>query len=171
LDVPLRDDLAVPAVALFSVGLASYALGPDFNVVDIFGLADPLGSHFISTPSPSFVLRRPGHEKPMPSVWLAARVTRNGAETDPDDFPNFGLPLIPVTSGKEFQEQVVWARAALRCHQIRRIMAAAERPLTAGRFLDNFLSSPSNTRLRIPADPEDAYHRFCGPGTPPESVK
>jgi hypothetical protein len=47
-------------------------------------------------------------------------------------------------------------------------MVAAERSLTAGRFLDSFLSSLSNTRLRIPADPEHAYHRFCGPGTPRE---
>jgi hypothetical protein len=26
----------------------------------------------------------------------------------------------------------------------------------------------SNTRVRIPADPEDAYHRYCGTGTPRE---
>jgi arabinofuranosyltransferase len=171
LEAPLKADVPVPAVALFGVGVSSYALGLDFNVVDIFGLADPLASHLISTPSPSSIPRLPGHEKPLPSVWLAARVTRDGAETGPDDFPNVDSPLIPATSGKEFLERVAWARAALRCPKIDGLMAAVERPLTAGRFLDNFLSSFSNTRLRIPADPEAAYHRFCGPGTPREVRK
>jgi arabinofuranosyltransferase len=168
LDAPLKADVAVPAVALYSVGLRSYALGPDFNVIDVFGLADPLGSHFISTPPLIFLQRRPGHEKPMPSVWFAARVTPAGTETGPDELPNFSSPLIPVTHGKEFHTQVAWARAALRCPEIRGLMAAADGPLTAGRFFDNFLSSFSRTRIRIPADPKDAYHRFCGPGIPSE---
>jgi hypothetical protein len=46
-------------------------------------------------------------------------------------------------------------------------MKSAHAPLTAGRFADNMLRSFDNTRLRIPPDPEDAYHRFCGAGVPP----
>jgi arabinofuranosyltransferase len=168
LNVSLKEGVATPAVALLGIGVASYALGPDFDVVDVFGLADPLASHLISTPSPTAAPRLAGHEKPMPAVWLAARVTRDGAETGPDDFPSVDQPLIPSTSGKEFQEQVAWARAALRCPDIRRLVAAADERLTPGRFADNFVESFSNTRIRIPADPEHAYHRFCGPGTPRE---
>lgn len=60
------------------------------------------------------------------------------------------------------------ARAALRCHDIVKLRNAASARLTPGRFVDNLLRSPENTRLRIPPDPEQAYHRFCGAGTPPE---
>jgi arabinofuranosyltransferase len=168
LNVPLKEDVSVPAVALLGIGVAGYALGPDFEVVDLLGLADPFASHLVSTPSLTLVPRLPGHEKPMPSVWFAARITRDGAEFGADDFPTVGSPLIPVTAGDEFQEQVAWARAALRCPKIRGLLAATERPLTAGRFLDNFLSSFSHTALRIPAEPEDAYRRFCGTNTPRE---
>jgi arabinofuranosyltransferase len=51
MDVPLKHTVDLPAVALFTVGLRGYALGRDFNIVDVFGLADPLGSHFTSTPN------------------------------------------------------------------------------------------------------------------------
>jgi arabinofuranosyltransferase len=167
-DLPLNESVAIPSLALLGIGVGGYALGPDFAVVDVFGLADPLASHLISTPSLLSFPRLPGHEKPMPSPWLAARITRTSADPDPGDFPEVGDPLIPVTSGNEFREQVAWTRAALRCPEIRDMLDAAEKPFTAGRFVDNFVSSFGNTRLRIPADPEDAYHRFCGPGTPRE---
>jgi arabinofuranosyltransferase len=168
LDVALKDYVAVPAVALLGIGVGSYALGPNFNVVDIFGLADPLASHLISTPSPTSLPRLPGHEKPIPSAWFAARITRDGVEVRPEDLPNVGSPLIPATKGREFREQVAWARAALRCPEIRGMLDSAEKSLSVGRFLGSIASSFRNTRLRIPADPEDAYHRFCGPGTPRE---
>jgi arabinofuranosyltransferase len=168
LNLPLKHDVAIPAVALLGIGVAGYALGPDVNVMDIYGLADPFASHVISTPSLTSAPRLPGHEKPLPSPWFAARITRDGADARPDDFPNVGSPLIPATNGREFQEQVAWARAALRCPQLRGLMAAAERPLTVGRFVDDFVSSLGNTRIRVPPDPEKAYHRFCGPGTPRE---
>jgi arabinofuranosyltransferase len=167
-DLPLNESVATPSLALLGIGVASYALGPDFAVVDVFGLADPFASHLISTPSRSPFPRLPGHEKPMPAAWLAARITRASGDPDPDDFPEVGDPLIPVTSGKRFRVQVAWARAALRCPEIRRLVDAADERLTPGRFVDNFVSSFSNTRFRIPADPEHAYHRFCGPGTPRE---
>jgi len=168
LDAPLSQGVALPAVALLGIGVASYALGPNFEIVDVFGLADPFASHLISTPSHSLFPRVPGHEKPMPSVWLAARVTGHGANVGPEDFPDVGDPLIPVTRGIEFREQVAWARAALRCPEIRGMLDAAEAPFTAGRYFESVVSSISNTRLRIPAEPERAYHRFCGPGTPRE---
>jgi len=168
LELPLKHDVAIPAVALLGIGVAGYALGPDVDVMDVFGLADPFTSHFISTPSLTSAPRLPGHEKPMPSVWFAARITRDGADAVPADFPNVGSPLIPATEGREFRKQVAWARAALQCPRIRGLMAAAESPLTAGRFLDDFVSSFGNTRIRIPPDPKEAYHRFCGHGTPRE---
>ena len=168
LDVPLSQGVALPGVALLGIGVASYALGPNFEVVDVYGLADAFASHLISTPGRAIFPRVPGHEKPMPSVWLAARITGGGTKVGPEDLPAVGDPLIPVTRGNEFQEQVAWARAALRCSKIRKLLAAADARLSPGLLFDNFLSSFSNTRLRVPPDPEVAYHRFCGPGTPRE---
>jgi hypothetical protein len=76
--------------------------------------------------------------------------------------------LLAPTAGPTFQEQVAWARAALQCDEIVELRNAASAPLTAGRFASNVLRSFENTQLRIPADPEEAYHRFCGPGVPAE---
>jgi hypothetical protein len=78
--------------------------------------------------------------------------------------------MIAPTTGEEFQEQVAWARAALQCDKIRELMRAADARLTVSRFADNFLHSLTNTRTRIQADPEEAYHRHCGSGTPPEVI-
>ena len=60
------------------------------------------------------------------------------------------------------------ARAALECGGIEEIIDAQNANMSAGRFVHNFLHSFSNTRTRIPPDPEEAYHEFCGPGTPAE---
>jgi hypothetical protein len=51
---------------------------------------------------------------------------------------------------------------------MRDLKAAATAPLTVDRFFSNILKSVDNARLRIPPDPEAAYHRFCGPGIPRE---
>jgi hypothetical protein len=71
-------------------------------------------------------------------------------------------------TGAEFQEQVAWARAALKCDGIAELLDSTEEPLSARGFVTNVLRSFEQTRVRIPADPEEAYHRFCGTGTPPE---
>jgi arabinofuranosyltransferase len=170
-DLPLKNDVKVPAVILGGVGVVSYALGPDFVVIDTHGLADPLASHFIPNTAQVGLPAPPGHEKPMPSVWLAALLTPEGTRSGPDDFPSARFPLVPVARGAAFQEQVAWARAALRCPAIAELMRAADGSLSASRLVDNLLGSISNTHVRIPPDPEDAYHRFCGPGTPAEVRK
>ena len=168
-DIPLRDSVDVPIAALWGIGVSGYALGTEFLVRDGMGLADPLTAHFETTPSRIGVDRLPGHEKPAPAVWTAARLTPEGSRPRPEDFPTWGDGgLIPETTGDEFQEQVAWARAALECGGIEEIIDAQNANMSAGRFVHNFLHSFSNTRTRIPPDPEEAYHEFCGPGTPAE---
>src|SRR5262249_15993097 len=129
-DIPLRDGVHTPLGAFFAVGVGSYGPGIDFDVLDLLGLADPLAAHMQRVPPPPGLHRYTGHEKPLPSPWIAARLTSSNSRPNPTDFPNFGVPLIPVTTGVEWQEQVAWARAALRCPHIARIMAAADAPLT-----------------------------------------
>jgi hypothetical protein len=79
-----------------------------------------------------------------------------------------GNGLIPATTGLQFQEQVAWARAALRCSGIQHILVAADSPMTPKRFVSNFIRSFTISRTRIPPDPEIAYDKFCGPGVPPQ---
>lgn len=137
-------------------------------MLDLEGLADAFTAHLESTPSRAAIPRFPGHEKPLPAPWIAARPTPAGSRPPAADFPVLGNGLIPATTGPAFEEQVAWARAALQCSEIKRILGSADAPMSPGRFVSNFLHSFSNTRVRIPADPETAYHKFCGSGTPPE---
>jgi arabinofuranosyltransferase len=167
-DLAVKPGVPLPAAAIGAIGVSSYALGPDFYVVDMLGLANTLAAHMISTPSMNYFERKPGHEKPLPTVWFAALVTPDGARPRPADLPVPANPLIPVTSGAEFQEQVAWARATLQCPDISGLLRSTDAPLTPTRFLSNIAHSFERTRLRIPPDPEEAYRKFCGSGTPPE---
>jgi arabinofuranosyltransferase len=168
-EVEVRRDLELPVGAFGGVGIVSYAMGPDFHVLDVLGLANTLTAHLDNTPDthPHYPPLA-GHEKLLPTPWIAALVTPPGSRPDADDFPLPAGPLLAPTAGPAFQEQVAWARAALLCDEIVKLRNAASAPPTAGRFATNLLRSFENTQLRIPADPEEAYHRFCGPGVPAE---
>lgn len=166
IDIPLKPDVPLPFGSFFGVGVSGYALPNSFHVLDLHGLADPLTAHFAITPSRIDGPRVPGHEKTLPAPWLAAEITRPGVRLDADDFPKGGNPLIAFTSGHAFDVEVAWARAALRCPAIARITAAADAPMTPRRFFANLVHAFQNTRTRIPPDPKQAYHSFCGPGTP-----
>jgi arabinofuranosyltransferase len=169
-EIEVREDLDLPLGMFGGVGLVSYVLGPDFYTLDSLGLAHTLAAHLELQPPVelSLIPPLPGHEKPLPTPWVAALVAAPGSNPDSSQFPSMGARLLGPLSGDEFQEKVAWARAALRCHEIDRILDAASAPLTAKRFVYNLVHSVDNTRLRIPADPEEAYHRFCGPGVPDE---
>jgi arabinofuranosyltransferase len=175
-DAPLRPDLPRPYVIGRAMGSLGYALGPDIRILDTLGLADAFTSHLATTSEPVGALTPltthwvAGHEKPLPTPWLAARVLREGAPFDDEDLPPPAPSgqLIPVTEGDELAEQIAWARAALACPEIQRLQEATSEPLTPGRFLSNLVHAVDNTRMRIPADPRTAYRRFCGDDTPPE---
>ena len=169
-DIEVRDDLDLPIGMFDGVGVASYAMGPDFYTLDGLGLAHALGAHLeVQMPAvPSLIPPLAGHEKPLPTPWIAALLTTPGSRPDPAQFPSTSTRLLGPLSGDEFQEKVAWACAALRCDEIDRIVDAASAPLTMRRFAYNLTHAAANTQLRIPADPEEAYHRYCGPGVPDE---
>jgi arabinofuranosyltransferase len=165
----VRPSLHLPVAALGGIGGTSYAIGPELQVIDTNGLASTLAAHMIAVPPPSdaIVGNKPGHEKPLPSVWVAALVTPLGARPDPAGFPPQPLnPAIPPTTGNEFQEQVAWARAALDCPDIRELLQSTTGSFGARRAVRNLVGSFERTRLRIPPDPKAAYRKFCGTGTP-----
>jgi arabinofuranosyltransferase len=169
-DMPVRRGVRLPLLVAGAIGIPSYALGPRLNVLDIHGLAEPLASHLKPGRNISLFPPIAGHEKPLPPPWIAAMVTPDGAMPAPDLFPEATFPLIARTTGAEFQEQVAWARAALRCPDIRNLRASTTAPMTPRRFVSKILHSVQRTRMRIPPDPEQAYKKFCGPGIPSEVV-
>ena len=152
----------LPGIAARALGASSYALGPDWHVIDIQGLAHPMIARFEVTPSLIPRPRRSGHKKPLPGVWLAAMVTLPDARVEPEHFPGMANPLIPDTSGERFQEQITVVREVLQCPALRELHEAVTAPLDARRFLSNFTGALARTRLTIPPDPHEAREKFCG---------
>jgi arabinofuranosyltransferase len=160
--------LAVPVIATAQIGVA-YPLGTDVHILDLLGLADPLAAHLTLRQSGAYV----GHEKPLPTAWVAALLTAPGTSTAqlgslqplrPAEY----TALIPPVSGRALAVETAWARADLSCPAIAAVEYGPGRPLTVAGFFDNMIHAEDNTTVRIPPDPEDAYHAMCGPGTPPE---
>lgn len=169
LDVPAAPGERLPQVALSAIGLISYAFGPGFNVVDEYGLAEPIDAHFA-------LAHRglTGHEKPLPTDWLIALMTAPGSseqqidqlQRSPANVRLTNPQQAPLVTGHALEVQVAWARATLQCPAIRSFVHSYTAPMTVGLFFSNIVHAFSRTSLTIPPDPEQAYHKFCGPGTP-----
>jgi arabinofuranosyltransferase len=146
-------------VASYGLGIIGYSLGPDVYVLDLLGLGDSFTSHLELS-------RRGliGHEKPLPSPWIVARLTPSGTDLDEDDFPfptRFGAQELGDPGRAPFDDRVATARDALDCTELRRFFDSYSEPLTPGRFVSNVFHAPGFTRLRIPPEPEDAYRELC----------
>ena len=155
------------AVAAYGLGTLGYRLGPDTYVLDLFGLGDAFTSHL--------ELKRRGligHEKPLPPPWIAARLTKPGASLTADDFPfSFAFGARPIDDPRaSFEQRERIARATLECPGLRDFLKTYDAALTPGRFFGNLVESVGNTRLRIPAEPADAYEKFCG-RPPPRALR
>jgi arabinofuranosyltransferase len=165
IDPPYAAGLRLPTVVSGGIGALGYALGPDVSILDLNGLADPLTAHL------QLVRRgQTGHEKLLPPAWIAARVTAPDTEPAKEAFYGNRSPETPTDENMPFPAQVKWARAALQCPAIADLSHSTQDPLTPGRFLSNVLHSLSRARRRIPADPHQAYLRYCGPFTHPPTI-
>jgi arabinofuranosyltransferase len=164
-EAPIDPGAPDPLASFWGVGLIAYAPGIELHVFDQLGLADWLPSHLETEPADD---RFPGHEKPLPSPWVAARLTEAGSSPLPEQFPGVDRPLIPATTGDEYLEQVAWARATLQCGALVDLREAATSELSVGNVMDNLLGSFHNTFVRVPPDPEEAYRQLCGDDVPTE---
>lgn len=169
IDVTPAPDIRVRTIASSWIGAGPYQLGTGVNFLDLLGLADPLTAHLALTHRGLIS----GHEKPLPTPWIAALLTENGDSTAQLDSlqnerPKDFTPLIPTVSGRQLEIETAWARAAIQCPAIHDLEYSPSRPLTVGTFISNVFHSFARTELRIPPSPEAAYHQFCGPGTPPQ---
>jgi arabinofuranosyltransferase len=147
------------AVANFGVGLPSYALGPEVYVIDLLALADPLTAHF-ELKERAFV---PGHEKPLPAAWLAARYLENGQEFDEDQFPGgtYGVGRLDAAPQGTFTARVTTAQEVLRCEALRDLRTSYTAALTPRRFLANLFDALPRYRFRIPVEPAEARDELC----------
>lgn len=148
-----------PSVASFGVGVLAYGLGPDVYVLDLLGLGDPVAAH-LEIPDRSY----PGHEKPLPPPWIAARITAPGSGLDEDDFPfpvGFGTRPLGDPDRAPFPEREADARRALTCGDLAELLDSVDEPLTPGRFLDNLVGALGRSRVAVPPEPADAVEAFC----------
>jgi arabinofuranosyltransferase len=143
---PLDDHVVDTPIVSFvrTLGLYSYAAGPDVFVVDELGLATAIGSHF-RRPALGGTLgaeyERAGHDKPHRAGWEVARF---GART----------PAEP----RDVRE----ARRSLSCGEAPELLDAVTAKYGPGRAWENFRDSFTLTRFRIPENPSAAVRDLCG---------
>jgi len=144
----------------YGIGVSGFALGTDVYVLDLLGLADSFTSHLRIDER-----GLPGHEKPLPPPWIAARATAPGSTVDESELAA-SIPLVRATSlgGPDpapFDERVAVARSTLECKEMREFFAVSSGRLTPRRFLRNVAGAFGNTMLRIEPRPDDAAAQFC----------
>ena len=178
LDVRPERSLRVPATITNGIGAISVAFGDKLNILDVLGLANPIGAHLqLKHGDPLTKNALPGHEKTLPVPWLIAMTSAPGTPVEAYSqairsvyvvqFVGYGRdPFATAQSRRALTVQVAWARATLSCPPVQRFLASYRAPLSLSRFAANVVDSFSNTSLRFDQDPEVAYHQTCGGGVP-----
>jgi arabinofuranosyltransferase len=134
-------DPRVRAVATAgAIGISGFRLPSSVHVIDLHGLADPIGSRLLLT-----VRSRPGHDKRLPVEWTLARFSEPSRGED---------------------AAVTAARHALGCSPLRDLVDAVSAPLSWDRFFRNVRRAKALSDLRLPSDPFEAEERFCGTEAP-----
>ncbi len=169
MDVPDIRGVDSPVIVTAWIGPESYVLGTNVHYLDFLGLADPFTAHLALVKRGELA----GHEKVLPTPWIAALLGADGSSINQlaslqKELPNDFTPLIPEVSGRSLDIQTAWATATLSCPTVHDLEYSPSEPLTVGGFFSNIYHSFDRNQLRIPPDPETAYHRFCGAGTPPQ---
>lgn len=134
------DDSVV--VASVRVGAVSFAAGTDVYVVDRFGLADAVTSHFEVNNA-----YKPGHDKYAYLPWIEGRFADPRALEVLPPMEHYGADL---------------SRATLACGAPARFVRDISARLTPGQFLDNVKDSFGNTVFSLSPDPSVAAAQACG---------
>jgi len=123
------------------LGRAAASVPAEGLVIDLLGLANPLGAR-ITVTHPGQV----GHEKLLPAPWVLA------------DFGEAGvIASLPQAS----RDPVEAAKRAMQCGELAELFASVREPLTVSRFFSNLVGAWRRTRLVVPSDPALAERRFC----------
>jgi len=136
---PVAAGAVHPAVALVvapgALGIVGQVLGPAAHLEDRYGLSNPVGARLELGRRD-----RPGHEKKLMNVWLAARFAEPRVGEDP---------------------RVSAARRALGCGALAELRAAVSGELTTTRFLENLGAAFTLHGIRIPLEPWRAEQQHC----------
>jgi arabinofuranosyltransferase len=129
-----------------NMGIAAIVMPLDGTVVDLHGLATPLGGHLLLEGR-----GRVGHEKFLTAAWVL------GEYADP-------AAIATMRDNNDVTKaQALAARRALSCGAAKELMESVDQPMSWNRFWKNLIGAPSRTQLRIPVEPFVAERQFCGP--------
>lgn len=123
------------------LGTAGVTVATDEIIVDMLGLANPLGARITPT-HPG----RTGHEKLLPAPWVLAE---------------YAHPDVVASLPDKERAPVEAARRALQCGELAELLASVREPMSPSRFWHNLTGAWRRTRLVIPSDPIKAEFRFC----------
>jgi arabinofuranosyltransferase len=145
--VPLDPSLPFgQAVMAGRLGSTAAMTPLDDFVVDTLGLSNPVGARI----TVDNAIDSPGHEKVLPNAWILAAYG-DPALVDNEQFFDDTTPA-----------QVRAARHAMQCGDLKKVLDAAQKPMSLSRFWNNLVGSYSSSTLVVPADPFEAERKFCG---------
>ena len=141
----VRPNVPSEVVAWYgSIGRVGYAAGPNVQLVDASGRADPIGAR---TRLPARRPARTGPEKHLPRDWVLAR---------------YAAPIAAADAVRlERDPGVAAARRALRCPPLKQLVRATTAELDAGRFFANMGYALRERSLRFSRDPRLAVDEVC----------
>jgi arabinofuranosyltransferase len=146
-----HNEMGSPLIAATRpIGQVGFAAGSRVYIFDELSLANPVSSHFIV-----HVRTKPGHEKVAPMSWYLGRF---GQPSDVDllnRYRRFSYFEEVTTS------DVVAARSALSCGQLRVYLRGITAPLTPSVMVSNLWNAWSNTTMTFDADPVLARRQLC----------
>jgi hypothetical protein len=160
IDAPWLTD---PVVIAYGIGLTGVTSPPGIEVYDRLGLANPFGSHMKMAATMSGA--PPGHEKPLPTAWVAADLKLPVDATVHERLQrNRALELLARIDGTdlvEFAPDTEAAIAALACPALADLQAAASEELTPMRLLQNFVGSAGRTFRTFDQNPQIEAEESC----------
>jgi arabinofuranosyltransferase len=124
-----------------NIGAIGYAAGPTVYVFDALSLANPIGSHMITT-----ARTRPGHEKVISPLWMVGR---------------FGKSGFVYTTNKTTASSIAAARQAITCGGLGTYLHDINTPLNWSQAWTDITHSLANTTLQYSADPQKAAKQLC----------
>ena len=132
------------------IGQVGYAAGQRVYIFDELSLANPVSSHFRI-----HVRGKPGHEKVASMAWYLARFGTPGDAGQLNRYRKIS------DFEKVLPADVVAARDALACGELRTYLRGITAPLTPRLLVSNVLHSFANTTMKFDANPVVARTELC----------
>lgn len=158
-EVPL-DNTTVLATG---IGFVAVTSTPNIFIYDRVGLANRTGAHLRPPPGRSSLPQ--GHEKPLPTSWIAAALE---IDPTPTAFEAIDIPLVfsaatySGTTAAGFADDTNSASNALRCPELADLGLASTGRLDLARAWHNLFGATERTFVSFSPDPRLAERQNCG---------